>query len=140
MYSGSSQTLYSSPSFAPVVMVTSVSGLSCRPQSGVYASAIAFFSRGRPLVGEYWLHSTLSKASFAAFMMNWGGLYPKKPWPRFTMGCFGEFAAASLTIDLVYTSEVVPIGRCLHGMQFGGCIRVGPPVFPPPSTDCAPIL
>jgi hypothetical protein len=41
------------PSFAPVVIVTSVSGFSCLPQSGEYASAIAFFSLGRPLVGEY---------------------------------------------------------------------------------------
>ena len=36
------------PSFAPVVIVTSVSGLSVRPKNGEYASAMAFFSRGRP--------------------------------------------------------------------------------------------
>ena len=31
-------------------------------------------SGGRPLVGEYWLHSTLSSACLAAFRMNSGGL------------------------------------------------------------------
>jgi hypothetical protein len=41
------------PSFAPVVIVTSVSGFNCLPQCGEYASAIAFFSLGRPFVGEY---------------------------------------------------------------------------------------
>jgi hypothetical protein len=41
------------PSFAPVVIVTSVSGFSCLPQSGEYASAIAFLSLGRPFVGAY---------------------------------------------------------------------------------------
>jgi hypothetical protein len=32
--------------------------------------------------------------------MKSGGLYPKKPWPIFTMGCFGEAAAPSLTMVL----------------------------------------
>jgi hypothetical protein len=32
--------------------------------------------------------------------MNWGGLYPKNPWPMLTIGCLGDAAAASLTIDL----------------------------------------
>lgn len=36
------------PSFAPVVMVTSVSGLISFPKNGEYAFAMAFFSRGRP--------------------------------------------------------------------------------------------
>lgn len=89
-----------SPSLAPVVMVTSVSGSSLRPQVGEYASAMAFLRRGRPLVGLYWLHSTRSRASLAAWIMNGGGLYPKKPWPRFTMGWFGDDAAASLMMDL----------------------------------------
>ena len=39
-----------SPSFAPVVIVTSVSGFSWRPKNGEYASARAFFRRGRPYV------------------------------------------------------------------------------------------
>jgi hypothetical protein len=39
---------YNPPSFAPVVIVTSVSGLSCRPKKGEYASAMAFFNRGLP--------------------------------------------------------------------------------------------
>jgi hypothetical protein len=51
-------------------------------------------------VGEYWLQSTLSRAAFAAFRMNCGGLYPKKPCPMLTIGCLGEAAAASLTIVL----------------------------------------
>lgn len=86
------------PSFAPVVMDTSVSGFRVRPKNGEYASARAFFRRGRPyhhyehtpdcdmifvactLVGEYWLHSTRSRASFAASMANLGGLYPLHPW------------------------------------------------------------
>lgn len=88
------------PSLAPVVMVTSVSGSSFRPQYGEYASAMAFFSLGRPLVGLYWLQSTRSSAAFAAFRMKSGGLYPKKPWPMFTIGCFGDAAAASLMIVL----------------------------------------
>lgn len=83
------------PSFAPVVIVTSVSGFSWRPKEAEYASAMAFFSRGRPcivasqntntlssedhiyldtFVGEYWLHSTRSRASFAASNANCGGL------------------------------------------------------------------
>lgn len=33
-------------------------------------------------------------------MINGGGLYPKKPWPMLTIGCTGDAAAASLTIDL----------------------------------------
>lgn len=37
-----------SPSFAPVVIVTSVSGFSWRSKNGEYASARAFFRRGRP--------------------------------------------------------------------------------------------
>ena len=96
-------------------------------------------SHGLAFVGEYWLQSTLFRASFAASMTNFGGLYPlvsswlaptlhfhkpsgarthKKPCPMFTVvscvscralykevlstpiGCFGEAAAASLTIDL----------------------------------------
>ncbi len=36
------------PSLAPVVMVTSVSGFIFLPKKGEYASAIAFFNRGRP--------------------------------------------------------------------------------------------
>ncbi len=64
----------SMPSLAPVVIVTSVSGSIVRPQNGVYESAMAFFSRGRPLVGEYWLQSTRSSASLAASRMNLGGL------------------------------------------------------------------
>lgn len=36
------------PSFAPVVIVTSVSGFMVRPKKGEYASARAFFSRGLP--------------------------------------------------------------------------------------------
>ena len=36
------------PSFAPVVMVTSVFGLISLPKNGEYASAIAFFNLGRP--------------------------------------------------------------------------------------------
>ena len=36
------------PSFAPVVIVTSVSGLIDFPKNGEYALAIAFFSLGRP--------------------------------------------------------------------------------------------
>ena len=64
----------SMPSFAPVVMVTSFSGSRVRPKKGEYASAKAFFRRGLPLVGEYWLHSTLSRAPLAASMTNWGGL------------------------------------------------------------------
>lgn len=36
------------PSFAPVVIVTSVSGSIPLPKNGEYASAIAFFNRGRP--------------------------------------------------------------------------------------------
>jgi hypothetical protein len=55
-------------------MVTSVSGFNVLPKKGEYASAIAFFSLGLPFVGEYWLHSTLSSALFAASMMNCGGL------------------------------------------------------------------
>ena len=79
------------PSLAPVVMVTSVSGSMVRPKNGEYALAIAFFNRGRPyswpvrrliltsgsqltLVGEYWLQSTLFKASLAASVTNFGGL------------------------------------------------------------------
>ena len=62
------------PSFAPVVIVTSVSGFSFRPHSGEYESAIAFFRRGRPLVGEYWLQSTFVRASWAACIINSGGL------------------------------------------------------------------
>lgn len=81
-------------------MVISVSGSNCRPHNGEYESAIAFFKRGRPLVGEYWLQSTLSSASFAAFRMNCGGLYPKKPCPILTIGCFGDAAAPSLTMLL----------------------------------------
>jgi hypothetical protein len=46
------------------------------------------------------LHSTRSKASLAASRMNLGGLYPKKPWPKFTIGWLGEEAAASLMMDL----------------------------------------
>ena len=38
----------SMPSFAPVVMVTSVFGLISLPKKGEYESAIAFFNRGRP--------------------------------------------------------------------------------------------
>ena len=41
------------PSFAPVVMVTSVSGLMVRSKKGEYAFAMAFLRRGRPFVGEY---------------------------------------------------------------------------------------
>ena len=63
-----------SPSFAPVVIVTSVSGSNLRPQYGAYASEIAFFSRGLPLVGLYWLQSTRLRASLAALMMKGGGL------------------------------------------------------------------
>lgn len=37
-----------SPSFAPVVIVTSVSGSKVRPKDAEYASAMAFFRRGRP--------------------------------------------------------------------------------------------
>lgn len=88
------------PSFAPVVIVTSVTGSIFLPQNGEYASARAFFKDGRPVVGEYWLQSTLSKAALAASVMNFGGLYPKKPWPILTIGCFGEAAAASFTIVL----------------------------------------
>ena len=40
----------SMPSFAPVVMVTSVLGLTSRPRKGEYASAIAFFNLGRPFI------------------------------------------------------------------------------------------
>lgn len=109
----------SMPSFAPVVIVTSLSGSSVRPKDLEYASAIAFFSLGRPywrhlaccphshgnstsrtLVGEYWLHSTLPKASLAASRTNSGGLYPKKPWPMLTMGWTGEAWAPSLTMVL----------------------------------------
>ena len=36
------------PSFAPVVIVTSVSEFIFRSKKGEYASAIAFFNRGRP--------------------------------------------------------------------------------------------
>lgn len=61
---------------------------------------MAFKSRGRPLVGEYWLHSTLLRASLAAFRIKSGGLYPKKPWPMLMIGCLGEAAAASLMMDL----------------------------------------
>jgi len=39
------------PSLAPVVIVTSVSGLSVLPKNGEYASAMAFFSLGRPYIG-----------------------------------------------------------------------------------------
>jgi hypothetical protein len=46
------------------------------------------------------LQSTLSRAAFAAFRINCGGLYPKKPCPMLTMGCLGDAAAASLTIVL----------------------------------------
>jgi len=38
----------SMPSFAPVVIVTSVFGFSSLPQNGEYESAIAFFNLGRP--------------------------------------------------------------------------------------------
>ena len=38
----------SMPSLAPVVMVTSVSGFIFLAKKGEYASAIAFFNRGRP--------------------------------------------------------------------------------------------
>ena len=41
------------PSFAPVVIVTSISGSSFRPHKGEYEFAIAFLRRGLPLVGEY---------------------------------------------------------------------------------------
>src|SRR5436305_1936427 len=64
------------PSFAPVVIVTSVSGSSCLPKNGEYAAAIAFLSRGLPLVGEYWLQLTSSNDLFAASRTNFGGLYP----------------------------------------------------------------
>ncbi|KUI73778.1 hypothetical protein VM1G_11930 [Cytospora mali] len=103
----------SMPSFAPVVMVTSVSGSSLRPQCGAYASAMACLRRGRPLVGEYWLQSTRFSASLAASRMNCGGLYPKKPWPMFTMGWTGDAAAASLMMDLEVrrTSCLLPATR-----------------------------
>lgn len=61
---------------------------------------MAFFSLGRPFVGEYWLHSTRSRADLAASRMNLGGLYPKNPWPMLMMGWFGEAVAASLMMDL----------------------------------------
>jgi hypothetical protein len=51
-------------------------------------------------VGVIGCHSTLSRAAFAAFRINCGGLYPKKPCPMLTMGCLGDAAAASLTIVL----------------------------------------
>ena len=38
------------PSFAPVVMVTSVLAFTSRPRKGEYASAIALFNLGRPLI------------------------------------------------------------------------------------------
>jgi hypothetical protein len=84
--------LKAGPSFAPVVIVTSVSGSNWRPKDGEYASARAFFKRGRPcidhqnpidsvlvttdftFVGEYWLQSTRSSATLAALMANDGGL------------------------------------------------------------------
>ena len=82
----------SMPSFAPVVITTSVSGFTGLSMMGLYASAMAFLSLGRPynlflslnrppivfplrtLVGAYWLQSTRSRASFAAFLTKSGGL------------------------------------------------------------------
>jgi hypothetical protein len=84
-----------SPSLAPVVMVTSVSGSSCLLKDDEYTAARAFLRRCRPyvtdqslearatsdkqwwggtFVGEYWLQSIRFSASFAASKMNWGGL------------------------------------------------------------------
>ena len=37
---------------------------------------MAFFNRGRPLVGAYWLQSARSNAALAASVTNEGGLYP----------------------------------------------------------------
>ena len=82
------------PSLAPLVTTTSVSGLISLPKNGEYAAATAFLRRGFPcaivskskdtftqkinrkrtLVGAYWLDSTLSRASFAASITNFGGL------------------------------------------------------------------
>ena len=68
-------------------------------------------------MGEYWLQSTLSRAALAAFMMKSGGLYPKKPWPMLTMGCLGDAAAPSLTIDLQRT---VSEGSIISESEFLG--------------------
>lgn len=43
-------TCYPSPSFAPVVIETSVSGLIFLPKKGEYASAMACLRRGRPYI------------------------------------------------------------------------------------------
>lgn len=61
----------SMPSFAPVVMVTSVFGLTSRPRNGEYAFAIAFFNRGRPLI--YPQHLIVQSPSWEPYL-RWGVL------------------------------------------------------------------
>lgn len=128
-----------------MVIVTSVSGSSSRPNDFEYAVAMAFFRRGRPYMnhqhsappfvcpknGLYlcrrilitinlvkrflgsiecefrWVVATKSYKTQTLTLYHRIGERResyKNPCPMFTIGCTGEAAAASLTMDLTRTT------------------------------------